>query len=826
MVLNRGNTNEVRMVSEVVGRYRRRIQALVLACLLVALPFINVATARAEIWLVAITYRPDAVTNHRTAEFGLSRTGSTLECKIDTSDFGPCTAEDYYRSDILSVGQHTFTVHVIGGDNPGSTESYTWEIVAGDEPDTSIGDIFPSSPSADLTPSFNFQGAYPTGAGGSFQCSVDDSHFEFCHSPFTIPTLTTTGWHLFKVRAIAANTDVPDSTPATFTWQAGPPQQTTSIGSCTELAAITDLEMSYQLANNIDCDGVTVSPIGTRSTPFKGELRGRGYSIRNLHVDGQNDCGLFGSLLGASVERVHFDAASITCTNESFAGVVAGHDVDSDLSDVIVTNSQVTSGDNSTLGGLIGMAEGFYTKGVNIESSYADTILSARVAGGLVGHSAIDSLNISNSFTRGVLNCDTCGGMVGENFRETNINSSYTDMDIVSTATKAGGMLGYGVFGHLDVTDSFSVSRYDGESSQIGGIVGSSNFLSTNTDNTFYDKVNMPTEYCYSYNTCGTTEDAGYFLGSDEPSAPMDAWDTTIWNLHNEGELPSYSVGTDNCDAPDSITESSYDLACFYQINAKHAYSSTLQSQTARYRVVGTPTWNYQNWSKDTNHLILCGLTPNSQYEVQTRATWNIFKSDWQDPENNLTFTTQAATPKTDRDADGIPDSAEACGPNEGDANNDQSYDREQASVGSFVNQITGKQVALSSTCSTVNGASISTEQSDKNDIAFDYPAGLLDFKLSGCGSQVEVTQYYFGNFNPSALTLRKLNPTSGAYTTISGAQLSNVIIGGQAAVKVVYSITDNGTLDLDPTVGSIHDPVGLALNTVNVPNTGLRRTP
>ncbi|MBP9739007.1 LPXTG cell wall anchor domain-containing protein, partial [Candidatus Saccharibacteria bacterium] len=53
------------------------------------------------------------------------------------------------------------------------------------------------------------------------------------------------------------------------------------------------------------------------------------------------------------------------------------------------------------------------------------------------------------------------------------------------------------------------------------------------------------------------------------------------------------------------------------------------------------------------------------------------------------------------------------------------------------------------------------------------------------------------------------------------GAVITETTIEGQHALKVTYTITDNGQLDLDPATGKIVDPVGLAVTAGSLASTG-----
>ena len=101
--------------------------------------------------------------------------------------------------------------------------------------------------------------------------------------------------------------------------------------------------------------------------------------------------------------------------------------------------------------------------------------------------------------------------------------------------------------------------------------------------------------------------------------------------------------------------------------------------------------------------------------------------------------------------------------------------------------------------------------------------ADMMNFHLL-CGSAgftATVTQYYYGVAD-KPYVMRKYNPNTGAYTTISSASFSRVTTGGQAVEKASYQITDGGPLDQDGTAnGVIVDPSGIALASVWVPNTG-----
>lgn len=167
-----------------------------------------------------------------------------------------------------------------------------------------------------------------------------------------------------------------------------------------------------------------------------------------------------------------------------------------------------------------------------------------------------------------------------------------------------------------------------------------------------------------------------------------------------------------------------------------------------------------------------------------------------------------------DGDSDGIADIIEDAGPNGGDANDDGTLDSEQAHVTSIVNPKTGQYsvLAVDEECSIDSLEIVSENQIGSSDATFNYPTGLMDFRIN-CGEagfEASVIQYHYGVTGD--LMLRKFTPTEGFFT-IDSALVTQQNNAGSAAIVATYKITDGGRLDLDGEAnGSIEDPAGLAL--------------
>jgi hypothetical protein len=178
---------------------------------------------------------------------------------------------------------------------------------------------------------------------------------------------------------------------------------------------------------------------------------------------------------------------------------------------------------------------------------------------------------------------------------------------------------------------------------------------------------------------------------------------------------------------------------------------------------------------------------------------------------------------RPDGDDDGVSGAAEAGAPNGGDANGDGVPDAEQPSVASFPDPRTGRylSVGVPGDC-TLSDAGAASRSTGTGDRGFSYPLGLVDFTARcAAGATITATAYFYGAPD-TAFVVRKFDPRTGSYTSVVGARLTRVVIGGKSVVRARYRVTDGGPLDADGVVnGSILDPVGLARAVASPPTTG-----
>jgi hypothetical protein len=161
----------------------------------------------------SITTQPETPTGDTTGTFVFdsNETNVEYECRVDSAAFGPCL--ETFTTVALTDGQHTLQVRAVdaAGNVDSTPASATW-VIDTTPPNTTI-DSRPDDPTSDATGDFTFSA---TEAGSSFECSLGDSAWAACSSPFETEALAT-GSHTFRVRATDAVGNV-DPSPATYTW--------------------------------------------------------------------------------------------------------------------------------------------------------------------------------------------------------------------------------------------------------------------------------------------------------------------------------------------------------------------------------------------------------------------------------------------------------------------------------------------------------------------------------------------------------------------------------------------------------------------------------
>lgn len=111
-------------------------------------------------------------------------------------------------------------------------------------------------------------------------------------------------------------------------------------------------------------------------------------------------------------------------------------------------------------------------------------------------------------------------------------------------------------------------------------------------------------------------------------------------------------------------------------------------------------------------------------------------------------------------------------------------------------------------TCSNVLAEASASVQ----DESYDYPLGLTEFCFDTDQENNEVSLTFVTDLKPEDVVARKYNSETNTYFDIQNAVITETTHEGQPALRLTYTITDNGDLDLDPEEGKIKDPVGLGV--------------
>ncbi len=272
--------------------------------------------------------------------------------------------------------------------------------------------------------------------------------------------------------------------------------ETIEIKNCNDLEWLWayDRTSVYELANDIDCRNFSnFRPIGTPSDPFTAIFDGRGHTISQLQIGGDennpvgfyedNPVGLFGVISGeALIIDVHLKDSSII-GKESAGALVGEMRGNSSIENVHVTNTRVWG--TQQVGGLVGKLSGASSirySGVITEVAAGPMVVvqGADYIGGLVGRMQSRG-TIGNSYAdASVAGKQYIGGLVGQVSSEGSISHSYASSRVEGTRAPLNDI-------PEEVIQEMIDESFDGDEEasnyvhSIGGLVGGA--LNTSEDN-------------------------------------------------------------------------------------------------------------------------------------------------------------------------------------------------------------------------------------------------------------------------------------------------------------------------------------------------------
>jgi len=253
-----------------------------------------------------------------------------------------------------------------------------------------------------------------------------------------------------------------------YTGGSGTPDDPYQISTVTDWAVLTimsgDWGKHFILIKDIDLSGTSLGSIGTRATPFRGILNGKGHVVRNgiIYQPNTDEVGLFGYIeYGCHI--LNFGAENLAITGRSSVGGLVAINNGGTVIGCHVNGS--VTGSQSNIGGLV--AVNYWG---TVQSSFADVTVKTNVVsgcgtvGGLAGYNrgVIQSCHATGS----VVGHGTIGGLVG--FNEGGIVSGCYASGAVSSIYDAGGLVGQN---RGLVTTSYSTGTVN-SSIHVGGLVG------------------------------------------------------------------------------------------------------------------------------------------------------------------------------------------------------------------------------------------------------------------------------------------------------------------------------------------------------------------
>lgn len=217
----------------------------------------------------------------------------------------------------------------------------------------------------------------------------------------------------------------------------GTPEEPYLIGDAASFLCIRyEPSGCYRLTADIDLEGETVLPAGTKAMRFTGTLEGEGHTVKNFTITSQTpDTGLIGYAYRAHIRDIKLENGTVTSTSTQ-TGALAGSMVECVVENVGLSGISV-SGDQDT-GALVGKdSGGNYTRCC----AAGITVSGKAQAGGLIGWA---SATLNECYARGsVTGQINVGGLLG--YGSMFIKNCYTAGSVTSTdeSEYTGGLAGF-----------------------------------------------------------------------------------------------------------------------------------------------------------------------------------------------------------------------------------------------------------------------------------------------------------------------------------------------------------------------------------------------
>lgn len=562
-----------------------------------------------------------------------------------------------------------------------------------------------------------------------------------------------------------------------------PVGDTISISTCDQLLAIDDsvdnIYNHYKLSQDVDCSGVdNFEPIGKDQDgwdgdPFRGVFNGQGHTISGLNIEYDGSVvGLFEYIVGATIKNLNLTDGNITVTAGGWSGIVgsAVGMAESSTIDNITSDVSVNAQNSWAVGGIVG-----YTDNYDQDNMIETTVTNSAYTG------IVDGLISTGGIVGAIESYDGASTTVSKSYSDATITANLLVGGIVGSVYVDSTSRDYEPDTHVNIENCYSLSAVTADDLIAGGIVGSADAYNDG----YYNNVAINVDKTYS---AGAVTANNYTAG---------------------GIVGDFSMANDN--EQESYTISNSFVAGIVQTN----------SEDMPYGLVGDSGWaGESSFEFDNNYIDVdrSGMTEDSYLATGDTTFVNDDGSDADYFKNN-----NDNPPLDTWDFDTIWVANESTFPTF-IAATDSGHETELTSAED------DSAISLAQTgCEAFTGTTTSKEADlETSDSAYSYPVGFAGFTLTGCdtGGAATITVKFTGTYNPSLVALRKYNPDTNSYTTITSDNdltISATTLNSHPAISLSYQIVDGGPLDQDGQAnGVIVDPVGLGLQALGAPNTGL----
>lgn len=313
------------------------------------------------------------------------------------------------------------------------------------------------------------------------------------------------------------------------------------ISTCAQLNQIANnLSGYYVLNNNINCGGITFTPIGS-GAPFTGTLDGQDHTITNINF---TTCGLFCETNGATIENLSItDGSFIDSTYADNMGTFVGTSDGSTLTNLHSDISLTGSAGDEYIGGIAGLL--FQNTTTITDSSFTGSITvpgSGGYVGGIAGitYDNVGTYSLSNDYAAANITLTSgssyqvVGGFIGAHQGGT-ITNSYSAGSITSNSTSLTNVGGFaGGFDGASIQNSFSATVVNGNATVIGAVYGYSGGTNTNM---YFDESRATRSNCSgdSQTTCTAVNASNsnpYYFFDNKTNEPLNSWDfNNTWSL-------------------------------------------------------------------------------------------------------------------------------------------------------------------------------------------------------------------------------------------------------------------------------------------------------